>query len=226
MIDMEKLVKAADPFRFYTRFNISELIGLRASNLWQMLHHIKKIPASCVYHHTHRFLQQRQYLSPEPSNDFAYWVSNALGEKRLGEQLASVDAARFNNIESLRSAFIEIIDRHLNKNFLAGFRNVEMSEALYFIKSVSFILPTPYVANNLKEFIDILKNVTTDSVYFHTFEARMRLERETNDFSNWLKNSLSNEKLADEIARLDPYTYTLEELRAVIIKLVERHIGG
>lgn len=221
-----QLQQAKEPFRFYTRLNISELMGLCASNLWQMLHLIKKVPASCIYHHTHRFLQQRQYLSPEPPNDFAYWVSNALGEKRLGEQLASIDAAKFNNIESLRAAFIEIIDRHLKKNFLAGFRNIETSEAFYFIKSVSFVLPTPYVANDLKEFIDILKNVTADSVYFHTFEARMRLEKETNDFSNWIKNSLGNEELADEIARLDPYTYTLEELKTVIIKLVERHVGG
>lgn len=221
-----QLQKAKESFTFYTRLNLAELTGLRASNLWQMSHLMKKVPASCIYHHTHRFLQQHQYLSPEPSNDFAYWVSNALGEKKLGEELASVDVARFNNIESLRNAFIEIIDRHIKKNFLASFRNIEMSEAFYFIKSACFILPTPYIAKDLKEFIDILKNVTMDSVYFHTFEARMRLEHGANDFSNWIKNSLGDAKLADEISRLDPYTYTLEELRAVIIRLVEKRIGG
>ena len=221
---MEKSVKT-DPFRFYTRLNLSELTGLCASNLWQMARDIKKVPDACIYHHTHRFLQQRQYLSPEPPNDFAYWVSKVLGEKQLGEQLASIDTARFSDVNSLRNEIVAIIERHLRKSLLSGFRHVDKSEAFYFIKSVSFILPTPYVANNLKDFGEILKNITTDSIYFHTFEARLRLEREANDFSNWIKNSCGNEKLADEISKLDPYTHTLEELRTVMIHLVEKHIG-
>jgi len=220
------LHKAKETFKFYTRLNLTELTGLRASNLRQMARLIKNVPASCIYHHTHRFLQQRQYHSPEPPNDFAYWISNVLGEKKLGEQLASIDIARFNDIDSLRNAIVEIIDRHLRNNFLLGFRSLESGEAFYFMKSVSFILPTPCAANDLKEFIEALKNVTADSIYFHTFEARLRLGRETNDFSDWIECSLGNKKLADEIARLDPYTHTAEELRTVMIRLVEKEIGG
>ncbi len=221
-----QLQKAKEPFKFYTRLNLTELTGLCAYNLRQMTKYIKKVPASCIYHHTHRFLQQRQYLSPEPPNDFAYWISSVLGEKELGEQIASIDTARFNNINSLRNAIIEIIDRYLKKNLLSGFRSVGNDKAFYFMKSVSFVLPTNYVTNDLKEFIVALKNITTDSIYFHTFEARLRLERETNDFSDWIKYSIGNEKLADEISKLDPYTYTLDELRAVMIKLVEKRMGG
>lgn len=223
---MGAIVKAKDPFRFYTRLNIPELMGLRASNLWQMAHLLKTVPASCIYHHTHRFLYQRQFLSPEPPNDFAYWISNALGEKKLGEQLASIDAARFDDIDSLREAIVETVDKHIKKDFLGSFRNADMGEAFYFIKSVSFILPTQHTVSDLKEFAATLKEVTVDSIYFHTFESRMRLKRETSDFSNWIKNSVGNEKLAGEISRLDPYTHTVEELRGSIIRLVQRHIGG
>jgi hypothetical protein len=221
-----QLHEAKEQFKFHTRLNLTELTGLRAYNLRQIARYIKEVPGSCIYHHTHRFLQQRQYHSPEPPNDFAYWISNVLGEKKLGEQLASIDIARFNDINSLRNAIIEIIDRYLHKNFLSGFRKLEKGEAFYFMKSVSFILPTPYAADNLEEFIEALKNITTDSIYFHTFEARLRLGRETNDFSDWIEYSVGNKKLAHDIARLDPYTHTLEELRMVMIRLVEKHLGG
>ncbi|MGH7908266.1 MAG: DUF5752 family protein, partial [Thermodesulfobacteriota bacterium] len=44
--------------------------------------------------------------------------------------------------------------------------------------------PTPYFAHDLKEFIEILNKVTISSLYFHMFEARMRLQKDENDFAN------------------------------------------
>ena len=56
-------------------------------------------------------------------------------------------------------------------------------------------------------------------------EAKLRLEKGTNDFSNWIENSIGNEPLAHSIARLDPYVFTLEDLRRTITDLIEREIG-
>jgi len=70
-----------------------------------------------------------------------------------------------------------------------------------------------------------LGNITIDSIYFHVFEARLRLEKGTNDFSSWIENSIGNKALADKISKLDPYTHTLEELRRVIIKIIEAQIS-
>lgn len=61
-----------ESFRFYTKSNLTELTGLKAVNLTELLELIRAMPGSCIYHHTHRFLIQHQYLSPEPPNDFAY----------------------------------------------------------------------------------------------------------------------------------------------------------
>jgi len=69
---MDEKYQAEEPFRFYTRLHLSELTGLRAATLVQFLGLLKTVSGSCIYHHTHRFLQQHQYLSPEPPNDFAY----------------------------------------------------------------------------------------------------------------------------------------------------------
>lgn len=221
---MSQAVRAKDGFTFYTRLHLTELLGLKAANLSELLALIKTVPGSCIYHHTHRFLQQHQYLSPEPPNDFAYWVVHFIGEDVLGEQLASIDIVQFSTIRDLREKILEVIQSYVTAYPQAQSRVVHPGEEFHFMKSMSFILPTPYVVHDLVSFLDALRKVTFDSVYFHIFESRLRLERGANDFSYWLEHALGEKTLAAEIARLDPYTHTLEDLRQTIIKLVEKSL--
>lgn len=222
---MRELIKAKEPFRFSTRYNLSELTGLRAANLNQLLGLLKNVPDSCIYHHTHSFLQQHQFLSPEPPNDFAYWVTEILGEDELGEWLASIDTVQFSNISSLRQKIIDTIESYLEYNPLAKLKFAKEEGVFHFIKSVSFILPMDYLVHDLREFADVLKKISIDSIYFHIFEARLRLVRSTNDFSNWIQNSIGDEELAHRIMHLDPYTHTLEDLRNTIVKIIEERIA-
>ncbi|MDD5568777.1 MAG: DUF5752 family protein [Candidatus Omnitrophica bacterium] len=215
--------KSKEPFRFYTRLHLSELTGLRAATLGQLLKLIKEAPDSCIYHHTHRFLQQYQYLSCEPPNDFVYWVNEILGERGLGEKLLNIDTIQYSSISELREKIASTIEEHLRKNPLAVFKFSRIQEEFHFIKSISFIIPTDYLVYDLGGFKEILRKVTLDSVYFHVFEARLRLGEKTNDFSNWIGSSLGQKELADRISKLNPYTYTLEELRSKIISLVEEN---
>ncbi len=223
---MPELTKAKEPFRFSTRLHLTELTGLRASNLSQLSGLMEKVPDSCIYHHTHRFLQQHQYLSPEPPNDFAYWVSEMLGEDELGEKLASIDTIQYADINSLRKDFISAINDFLKDSPLAKLKFARSGEEFHFMKSMSFILPTGFIAYDLSDFAQILKQITFDSLYFHVFEARLRLSRGKNDFSNWIKDSFGDKALADEISGLDPYTYTLEELRNKLIRVIKERIFG
>lgn len=223
---MTGIIKAKEPFRFFTRLNLSELTGLRAVTLGQLVGLIKSVPGSCIYHHTHRFLQQHQYLSPEPPNDFAHWVSQILGEEELGEQLASIDTIQFSAIRSLRDEIVRTIDSYLEDHQMAKIKFTRLEDAFHFIKSVSFVIPTEYVATDLREFLEVLKKITIDSIYFHIFEARLRLEKGKNDFSYWIENSVGNLDLAVEIARLDPYTFTMENLRKTVISIIERRMDS
>ncbi|MDD5348201.1 MAG: DUF5752 family protein [Candidatus Omnitrophica bacterium] len=222
---MNTLQPAQQPFRFHTRLNLTELTGLRATILPQLLELIKKVPGSCIYHHTHRFLEQHQYLSPEPPNDFAYWVSQVIGEEELAERLASIDTVQFSTIRSLREQLVATIETYLGERPLAKLKFAGAGEEFHFIKSVSFIIPTAHVANNLEDFVGILEKITIDSIYFHVFEARLRLERPTNDFSKWIEETLGHKAVADKIARLDPYAYTMEELRKRIISIIRTDYG-
>jgi hypothetical protein len=217
-------IKAKEPFRFFTRCHLTELTGLKAATLGELLNLLGKVSGSCIYHHTHRFLQQHQYLSPEPPNDFAYWVGNVLGEDELGEKLASIDTVQYTTIRELREKIIQTILVYIKKHPRVKKRFVSRGDEFHFIKSVSFILPTKFAAADLKEFAEVLKKITVDSIYFHIFESRLRLGKKTNDFSNWFENSLGDKELADNINRLDPYTYTMEELRETILKIIEQRI--
>lgn len=213
-----------EPFRFYTRLNLTELTGLRAVNLTELLELIRTVPGSCIYHHTHRFLLQHQYLSPEPPNDFAYWIREVLGEDELAEKIDSIDTIQFTTIHDLREKIVNTIENYIKKNPIAEKKFAREEEEFQFLRAISFVLPTNYIANDLGEFVEILKKITIDSIYYHIFEARLRLEKKTNDFSYWIETSIGNKELADKIARLDPYTRTLEDLRKDVIKLIEREI--
>ena len=216
--------KAEDPFHFFTQLHLQELTGLEAVNLKELLDHIKTVPGSVIYHHTHHFLQQHQYLSPEPPNDFAYWVTEALNEVKLGEKLASINTHEFTTIRSLRDKIAETIEEFLSKA-KKPLKEVSEGQELYLMKSKSFILPTAYEARSLEEFASILEKVTIHSIYFHMFEARLRLEKPTNDFSLWFETALGKKDLAAKFERLDPYTYTGEGLRKKMIKLIEAKVG-
>ena len=198
--------KAKKPFRFYTRLHFSELTGLKAKTLTELVKLIREVPGSSIYHHTHRFLQIHQYLSPEPPNDFAYWVTEVLSEDVLGEKLASIDTIKFSTIRALRDKTVQTIEDYLKDNPIAKKKFANPGEEFHFIKLMSFVLPTNYVVTSLEDFADVLKKITVDSIYFHIFEARLRLERETNDFSYWIEDSVGDKLLADKISSPDPYT--------------------
>uniref|UniRef100_A0A7C1J7G9 Uncharacterized protein n=1 Tax=Ammonifex degensii TaxID=42838 RepID=A0A7C1J7G9_9THEO len=207
-------------FYFYTQYHLVRLLGIKARNPVELLEGIRKVPASSIYYHTHRFLQQHRYLSPEPPNDFAYWLTNVLNLKELGEAFASVDTAEFKNMEELRAEFVRILTGYLSE----GNHVVDCppGQEFYFSACKTFILPVPYTAHNLKEFAKILGKISVNSLYFHVFESRMRLEKGENDFAAWFR-SIGKNELAEELMRLDPYTITLEGLREKIISLVVKY---
>jgi len=209
-----------EPFYFKTRFHLVKLLPVKAKDPTELLKGIKTVPVSSIYYHTHRFLRQHHYLSPEPPNDFAFWLTNILNLRELGELFAGIDTVSYRKMESLRAAFIKILEDYLRVHG----SNVECAEAykFHFMSCITFVLPTTYVATNPGEFIEILRKVSIDSLYFHIFEAKMRLERDENDFSAWFKG-MGRMKTSREITRLDPYTITLEGLRKKIIDIVSRN---
>jgi hypothetical protein len=225
MSDMQDgTVRTPRPFRFATSLNLTLLTNRRARDLAELLEHLRVVPGSVIYYHTHHFLAQHQYLSPEPPNDFAYWVTNALQEDRLGEQLSAIDLIGFRTIRSLRERIIAVIESYLDER--RQLRTAPEGEEFHFREAVSFIMPTPHVAVTLAEFADCMERIAFGSLSLHFFDARLRLEKGDNDFSEWLVKELGEEELGRAIAALDPYTYTLDGLRREVVRLVRRRLQG
>jgi hypothetical protein len=214
--------KAKEPFRFYSRVHLTELTGLKAGNLTELRDLLRTVPDAVIYYHTHHFVEEHHFLVPEPSNDFAYWATSALGDDILGERLAAVNIMEFSSLPALRERFAGILDEYLVSNSAA--RNAAPGMEFHFLKSIAAIMPTHYLASDLREFVEAVRKVSEGSIYFHLFESRLRLGKGQNDFSSWLQNSLDESELAGEIARLDIYTSTLEAIRSTLIRHIEKRI--
>jgi hypothetical protein len=215
---------ARDAFRFYTRLTLTRLTGRRAADLAEMVEHLRNVPGSVIFHHTHHFLVQHQHLSPEPPNDFAFWVRNVLQEDRLGERLAAIDTVQFPSLRELRERTIEVIEEYLATR--RELRTAPPGEEFHFMDAVSFTVPTRHQARTLGEFASELREVGYATIAYHLFEARLRVGANDNDFSRWLEEELDERELAAAIRRLDPYTHTMEGLRQRLLRLIAPRLAA
>ena len=211
------------PFRFCSSLNLTLLTNRRARDVAELLHHLREVSGAAIYFHTHHFLVQHQHLSPAPPNNFAHWVSDILQEERLGEQLAAIDVIRFRNLGALRQRVVAVIETFLESS--ASLRAAPPGGEFFFREAATFIIDTGYVARDLDEFADCIEHISPGSLSYHIFDARLRLERGENDFSEWLA-AHSEAGLAGAIARLDPYTHTLDGLRREVVRLIRRRQSG
>lgn len=209
-----------DPFQFKTKLDQTIVLGVKARTVKELMEELAGVPESSVYFHTHKFLHQHHYLSPEPPNDLAYWVSEVLNEAELAEQLSSIDVIQFTSLGDLRDRFLEIMRGWLVSSERTA--HAPPGEEFHFMSCRTYVLNTPYRAATLEEFDDCLGNVSVNTLYFHMFDARLRLAKGKNDFSAWFAD-LGKVGLAEAVAALDPYTQTLEGLRHNIRHLVRTH---
>ena len=206
-----------EPFRFYTERRLVRLTGRRARTLADLIRHVDEVSGSSIFYHTHHMYLAHHFLKPLFSNDFASWVTGALQERELGERLAAIDLLEYPAIRPLREAILEAMTRASGTQPALG-RACPPGDEFHFCESQSFVVPTGLVAGSVPELFASVPRISRESLYYHFFEARLRLERPTNDFSRWLAVQGAREQ-AEAIDRLDPYSMTLDELKARIVAL-------
>jgi hypothetical protein len=206
-----------EPFVFYTERRLVLLTGLRAKTLAELLRLLYDVPGSAIFYHTHHMYLSHHFETPVFSNDFALWASEALQDEALGERLAGIDLLAFTSVRQLREEIIHTIERHATENGRSQ-RECPPGDEFHFCRSKSFIMTTGIVAHDPDEFFALLPDVSNTSLFFHFFEARLRLGRPTNDFSHWLRWRGAT-AAADRIDLIDPYNQTLDEFKQAIIAL-------
>ena len=215
-------MSGGNPFVFYTERRLVALTGRKARNLRELLDHLTEVSGSSVFYHTHYLYLAHHFEKPRFYNEFANWVSQALQEERLAEKLAAIDLLTLTSVRRVRETIISIIEKHLQDSSIRP-RECPSGDEFHFCQAKSFIMPVGMIAHDVPEFFAELARVTNSCLHFHFFEARLRLERPTNDFSEWLR-SLSQERLARKIENLNPYVMTLDELKDDIVKMGRRHL--
>lgn len=204
-------------FVFDTELRLIALTGITARSLVELRQALAKVPESSIFFHTHQKYLAHNFQKLTYYNDFSIWVSHVLREEALAEKLAAIDLRAFATIRELREAIGQTID-----DYQAGLSRsthvCRQEEAFCFCRSKNFILPTGLVARDVPDFFAKLPQITNASLYFHFFEARLRLKRRTSDFSRWLRNR-GRDDLARAIDELNPYIQTLDKLKQDIIRL-------
>ena len=205
------------PFIFDTEHRLVVLTGAKARSLPELRRMLERAPKSSIFFHTHQEYLVLDFRKRVYYNDFALWVSDALREEALAEKLAAIDLLDFTAIRELQVAIVASIDDYTRTHGEVTQR-CRPDAAFHFCRSRSFVLPTGLVAHDVPEFFAKLPQITHASLYFHFFEARLRLGRRTSDFSRWLRGR-DRTDLADAIDALNPYVRTLDDLKRDISRI-------
>lgn len=212
---------STDEFRFFTERRLVALTGRRARNLAELLEHLRAVSGSSIFYHTHHLHHSHHFEKPRFYNEFANWTSHALQEEGLAERLGAIDLLGATSIRAIRDAIVERISKYIESSRKPT-RECPPGDEFHFCEAKSFVMPTGVVARNNSELFNGIAAATNSSLHFHFFEARLRLERPVNDFSQWL-GARGETRLARRIERLNPYSMTLDELKREIVRLGKRY---
>ncbi|URA09251.1 DUF5752 family protein [Thermospira aquatica] len=212
------MAQAKEPFEFRQCVSISKSTGKKAKNLRELRDAIATVSNESIFHHTHQYFLRGHIL--EYTNDFAHWAGESLEERILSEHLSNIDPYAFKNIDELRQELLHVIDVYL-ENFPEP-REVVAGAEFYFKETITLIFPVGLRAKNLAEFLIAIKYIDVAAIYYHFYEARVRLG--VDDFSRWLEDSLNKKELAENIRSIDPFMHSIEGIRERIIEAVEKDL--
>lgn len=214
-------MNSTSPFTFYTERRLVRLTSRKARTLDELASHLRDVSGASVFYHTHHQFLSHHFEKPVYHNEFANWVGDALQYRRLSEELTAVDLLACTTVRQIREELLACIENFTRANPGEN-RSCRPGEEFHFCESQSFVMPTGLEAADAREFFSTLPRVTNVSVFFHFFQARLRIGRPSNDFSEWLRYR-GKDALAFAIDRLDPYGMTLDELRDEMIKCGARY---
>ena len=218
-------VEEGKEFVFQNCFYLVELTGRRAGNLREFFNELKTIDGASIFYHFYHSMVDYNVVQPDYYNDFSYWLEQTLHEGELAEKIADSYVWEYNDIEDIRAYLISLIDDYLTRHKGEFTPPKPEIHEFHFRKAVAVVLPTKYRARNLEEFLECLRKVNVDIIFYHFIESRLRLGQEKgqyrDDFSLWIADSVRDEDLAKKIANLDPVGFTMEGLKKKLIALVE-----
>lgn len=200
-----------------TTFNIKDCAlialstGTNAQTLSEFSAKLSEIESSSIYYHFWATLLCPQFDNPEFSNDFAAWAYNALHDQVLAERLNAVDPSRFSDIGGLRNYLVDIINDRLDESETLLY--AKNHQKFFFIKSHIVVFDTQKECRSLQELMYALPSLSLGSIFYHFIDARRRTEQNRDDFSKWLQDNGTSEKIIKQIHSIDPYFSSLSDTK-------------
>ncbi|MDI6740215.1 MAG: DUF5752 family protein [Candidatus Edwardsbacteria bacterium] len=215
--------RPSKPFEFMTSSSLVTVTGRRAANVRELLEGIKAVPGSSIYHHSHQAYREWQTFDRPPVHDFGYWTGEVLRERSLGEKLTTVDPTQYDDVRGFREELVRVMEQHLAGS--PSLMRCPSGSEFTFCQSISVISDTGIRASDIGEFVSAMGRVTNRSLYYHLFEARLRLQRADNDFSIWFREQLGKSDLATQISQLDIAVHSLDQIRARLFVILGQYQG-
>lgn len=199
--------------------------GKRAGNLKEFRDHILTIGTDCIYYHFWGGLLQPRFEEREYNNDFAGWARHALHDTKLAEQLSVLDPISAADLEQLRMWLLEYIEDRLEESEYLQWARADLQ--FEFIRSQIVVFDTHTPVATPKALAQAIPNMSSSSVFYHFIDARRRLPDKNDDFRAWLSGfGEEYEPLIMSLASIDPYYYTLSELRSELTKAFQAYFQG
>lgn len=99
-----------------------------------------------------------------------------------------------------------------------------MTDAFTFKQSVILLKSAGLKAGTLGELRDVIASVSADSIFHHTYQYFLKghVLEYTNDFSQWVGESLEERALSEQLSNMDPYEYAdMELLRQELLRIID-----
>jgi hypothetical protein len=209
-----------EPFEFKQCITLLKATGSTAKTLAELRDRLATISDRSLYHHTYQYFLKGHIL--EYTNDFAEWAGQDLEERELAEELSNVDPYDFPDMNALRVELMRVIQVYLER--FPEPRETRAGEEFYFNETVTLVFPAGVRAKNLAEFFLAIKYIDRSCLYYHFYDARLRLGGAMNDFSQWIADALGKKELADKLMAIDPFVHSLEGIRERIVEALEAEV--
>lgn len=206
------------PFEFKQCVSILKPTGRKAKNLRELRDVMAIISDECIFHHTYQYFLKGRIL--EYTNDFAHWAGESLEERALSEYLSNIDPYDFKDINELRNKLLNVIAEYIER--FPEPREAISGDEFYFNETVTLIFPVGIRAKNLAEFLLAIKYIDPSSIYYHFYEARIRLG--IDDFSRWIEDTFRKKELVEKIRTIDPFMHSIEGIRERITESIEEEV--
>jgi hypothetical protein len=211
--------RAVAPFEFVTLAHVTRSGIHSANSLAELSDALERCSDESIYHHTIQALGSHHFLTGGTSNDFAKWVETSVNRADLSARLAELDRRYYLSIAELRGDLCKTVREYIATNPESA--DEAAFAAFYFCEGIDVRIPTELTARSLEELRTSIEVMSGESFYLHFIASKTRLERCSNDFSEWLRDGLGLDRLAEEINKIDVEGCTLEGAREKILSLID-----